>query len=72
MTCPDIRAALGRERQNTLLADGFAELSTASRRMRFLRPKGKLSQAELRYFTEAGHHGHEALGALDDRAAGPA
>lgn len=37
MTCPDIRAALGRERQNTLLADAEA-----------------------------------ALGALDDRAAGPA
>jgi hypothetical protein len=131
MTCPDIRAALGRERQNTLLADaeaartarqarlhrpqaatptrhasplerraatgaqavlrdrsavvirevhsdapllayGFPGLGTASRRMWFLRPKGRLSQVELRYFTEVGRRGHEALGALDDRAAGPA
>jgi RimJ/RimL family protein N-acetyltransferase len=127
MTHPDLRAALGRERQNTLLADAeaartarqarlhrrqaatparrrsplqcragtgtqvvlqdgsavvirqvhcddaplladvFARLSAASRRMRFLRRKDELSPAELRYFTKVDHHDHEALGALDDR-----
>ena len=126
MTHPDIRAALGRERQNTLLADaeaartarqarlhqrqaatparrgsplqcragtgtqvalrdgsavvirqvhsdaplladGFARLSAASRWMRLLRSKEKLSPAELRYSTKVDHHDHEALGALDER-----
>jgi RimJ/RimL family protein N-acetyltransferase len=47
-----------------LLADGFARLSAKSRQMRFLTEKKKLSAAELRYFTEVDHHGHEALGAL--------
>ena len=50
-----------------LVADGFARLSTESRRTRFLRPKDELSPAELRYFTRVDHHDHEALGALDDR-----
>ena len=50
-----------------LLADGFARLSAASRRMRFLTPKKELSPAELRYFTDVDHHDHEALGALDQR-----
>ncbi len=47
-----------------LLADGFARLSPRSRRMRFLGAKTTLSAAELRYFTEVGHHDHEAIGAL--------
>lgn len=117
MTHPDIRAALGRERLNTLLADaeavrkalqarlyrrqaatparrgsplwrragsavvirpvhssdaplfadGFTRLSAESRRMRFLRPEDKLSPAEPRYPTTAGHHDHQALSTLDDR-----
>jgi RimJ/RimL family protein N-acetyltransferase len=48
-----------------LLADGFARLSTRSRRLRFLLPKKELSSAELGYFTDVDHHDHEALGALD-------
>jgi len=48
-----------------LLAEGFARLSDRSRRMRFLGPKGALSAAELRYFTDVDHRDHEALGALD-------
>jgi RimJ/RimL family protein N-acetyltransferase len=52
-----------------LLADGFARLSAASRRMRFLGVKKELSAADLRYFTDVDHHDHEALAALD-RAGG--
>ena len=48
-----------------LLADGFARLSPQSRRLRFLARKDQLSAAELRYFTDVDHHGHEALGALN-------
>jgi RimJ/RimL family protein N-acetyltransferase len=48
-----------------LLADGFARLSAASRRMRFLGVKKELSTADLRYFTDVDHHDHEALAALD-------
>ncbi len=47
------------------LADGFARLSARSRRLRFPTPKTALSPAELRYFTDVGHHDHEALGALN-------
>lgn len=53
----------------SLLADGFARLSAASRQMRFLGVKKELSAAELRYFTDVDHHDHEALVALD-RAGG--
>lgn len=49
-----------------LLADGFARLSSESRRLRFLTGKPELSAAELQYFTEIDHHDHEALGALQD------
>jgi RimJ/RimL family protein N-acetyltransferase len=49
----------------SFLADGFARLSTRSRRLRFLSPKKELSSAELGYFTDVDHHDHEALGALD-------
>jgi RimJ/RimL family protein N-acetyltransferase len=48
-----------------LLADGFARLSAASRRMRFLGVKKELSTTDLRYFTDVDHHNHEALAALD-------
>ena len=48
-----------------LLADGFTPLSPQSRQMRFLMRKKELTPAELRYFTDAGHHDHEALGALN-------
>jgi hypothetical protein len=47
------------------LADGFARLSEESRRLRFLTPKPRLSQSELRYLTEVNGDRHEALGAID-------
>ncbi|MDQ3851133.1 MAG: GNAT family N-acetyltransferase, partial [Actinomycetota bacterium] len=48
-----------------LLAEGFARLSAESRRLRFLVAKTRLSEAELRYFTEVDGHHHEALVAID-------
>ena len=47
------------------LLDGFERLSDESRYRRFLSPHGRLTQAELRYFTEIDHHDHEALVAID-------
>jgi GNAT superfamily N-acetyltransferase len=47
------------------LARGFDRLSERSRYRRFLSPRGPLTQAELRYFTELDHHDHEALVAVD-------
>jgi RimJ/RimL family protein N-acetyltransferase len=47
------------------LARGFERLSEQSRYRRFLSPRGPLSGAELRYFTEVDHHDHEALVAVD-------
>jgi GNAT superfamily N-acetyltransferase len=47
------------------LADGFARLSTESRRLRFLTSKPRLSEAELRYLTTVDGHDHEALAAID-------
>ena len=47
------------------MAGGSARLSARSRQLRFLTPKKELSPAELRCFTDAGHHDHEAPGALD-------
>src|SRR5947199_3263274 len=47
------------------LARGFDRLSELSRYRRFLSPRGPLTQAELRYFTEGDHHDHEALVAVD-------
>ncbi|HKR70983.1 MAG TPA: GNAT family N-acetyltransferase [Streptosporangiaceae bacterium] len=49
----------------SLLADGFARLSTKSRQQRFLAPKHRLSTAELRYLTHIDHYDHDAIGALD-------
>lgn len=48
-----------------VLAEGFARLSTESRRLRFLTAKPTLSSTELRYLTEVDGHDHEALGAID-------
>jgi GNAT superfamily N-acetyltransferase len=47
------------------LAEGFERLSDESRYRRFLAPHGRLSDAELRFFTEVDHHDHEALVAID-------
>ena len=49
-----------------LLAEGFARFSTESRRLRFLTEKARLTEAELRYFTQIDHHDHEAIGAVDE------
>ncbi len=47
------------------LQRGFERLSGRSRYRRFLSPRGPLTDAELRYFTEVDHHDHEALVAVD-------
>ncbi len=47
------------------LAEGFRRLSEESRYRRFLSPHLRLTDAELRYFTEVDHHDHEALVAID-------
>ena len=47
------------------LADAFARMSEQSRYKRFMGPKPKLSERELRYFTEVDHRTHEALVAID-------
>jgi len=45
--------------------DGFTRLSAESRYRRFLGFKKRLSEDELRFFTEVDHHDHEAIGAHD-------
>lgn len=58
-----------------LLAEGFARFSAESRRLRFLTDKARLTDSEMRYFTQIDHHDHEALGAVseaDGRALGVA
>jgi L-amino acid N-acyltransferase YncA len=55
-----------------LLADGFARLSVRSRRLRFMRDKNSLTEAELRFLTCVDHHDHEALGALGPDGRGAA
>jgi hypothetical protein len=73
MLSPSIHVALAHERHQEFLAQaetdrmagGSARLSARSRQLRFLTPKKELSPAELRCFTDAGHHDHEAPGALD-------
>ena len=49
----------------TLLAAAFDHLGDRSRYQRFLIPKRRLTEDELRYFTDVDHHGHEAIGAVD-------
>jgi GNAT superfamily N-acetyltransferase len=48
-----------------LLLDAFERLSEESRRLRFLGPKPKLSQKDLRYLTDVDGHNHVALAATD-------
>jgi GNAT superfamily N-acetyltransferase len=53
------------------LLGAFERLSERSRYRRFLAPQARLSEAELRHFTEVDHHDHEALVAIDpDRGDG--
>jgi GNAT superfamily N-acetyltransferase len=47
------------------LQAGFDRLSERSRYRRFLSPHPRLTDAELRYFTEVDHRDHEALVAID-------
>jgi GNAT superfamily N-acetyltransferase len=49
------------------LSAAFERLSEESRYRRFLSPHARLTEAELRYFTEVDHHDHEALVAFDPR-----
>lgn len=49
-----------------LLADGLAALSPQSRWQRFLAPKPRLSDAELRYFTELDGRDHVAIVAVPE------
>src|SRR4051794_38545506 len=60
----DVRIRPIRVSDGDLLVDAFDRLSERSRRMRFLSPKGELSAAEIRYFTDVDHHDHEALVAV--------
>src|SRR3954447_10799365 len=47
------------------LAAGLTRLSETSRQKRFLGPKPKLTQSELRYLTEVDGHDHYAVVATD-------
>jgi GNAT superfamily N-acetyltransferase len=47
------------------MLEGFERLSEKSRYRRFLAPHGRLTAAELRYFTEVDHRDHEALVAIE-------
>jgi GNAT superfamily N-acetyltransferase len=47
------------------LAEGFAELSAESRRLRFLGAVSTLNEDRLRYLTDVDHVDHVAWGALD-------
>jgi hypothetical protein len=49
------------------VASLFARLSPESRRRRFLSAKHELSDAELDYFSDIDHVGHEAIAAIDQR-----
>jgi GNAT superfamily N-acetyltransferase len=54
---------LMRPRDEALLRAGFEALSEQSRYRRFLAPKPRLTESELRYFTEVDGERHFALGA---------
>jgi GNAT superfamily N-acetyltransferase len=47
------------------MVEAFERLSPESRYRRFLAAHGRLSDSELRYFTEVDHHDHEALLAIE-------
>ncbi|MDQ6915065.1 MAG: GNAT family N-acetyltransferase [Actinomycetota bacterium] len=50
---------------NPLIAKAFSLLSDETRTRRFLGPKPRLTQSELRYFTEVDGHDHVALIAVE-------
>ena len=54
-----------RPADRTLLRDAFERLSAESRRLRFIGPKDRLTDTELRYLTDVDGHRHEALVATD-------
>lgn len=50
-----------------LLTEAFGRLSDTSRASRFLTGKPRLTDREVRDFSDVDHHDHEAIGALDPR-----
>lgn len=60
----NVRFRLVRPTDKAHLRRGFARLSPASRRKRFLATKEVLSDAEVRYYTELDQFDHVAIGAL--------
>jgi GNAT superfamily N-acetyltransferase len=54
-----------RDDDGPLLVDGFARLSSESRRLRFLGGKSVLTSNDVRYLTDVDHRDHEALVAVD-------
>jgi putative redox protein len=64
---PDVESLLIRPIRpddKAAMVEGFEHLSDESRYRRFLAPHGRLTAAELRYFTEVDHHDHEAMVAI--------
>jgi GNAT superfamily N-acetyltransferase len=57
-----------RPADKALLAAGLTRLSEATVQRRFLGPKPRLTQAELRYLTEVDGHDHFAIVAVDPRS----
>ncbi len=58
-------------RDARLLAEGFLRLSDMSRYTRFLAPKPRLSDEELRYLTDVDQKQHVAIGAARDDGGEP-
>lgn len=65
-----VRVRAVRADDKALLLEGFDELSAESRYLRFLAPKPRLSDEELRYLTEVDGAVHFALGVVRPRADG--
>lgn len=66
----NIRIRLVRPTDKAKMRRGFAGLSPASRKKRFLAGRGSLSEAELRYLTELDQCFHVAIGAMHLNAVG--
>jgi RimJ/RimL family protein N-acetyltransferase len=62
----DVRIRPIRPEDKALLRWGLAHLSDATIQRRFLAPKPRFSEAELRYLTEVDGHDHVALVAIDE------
>ena len=62
----DVRIRPIRPEDKALLKWGLAHLSAATIQRRFLSPKPRFTEAELRYLTEVDGHDHVALVAVDE------